>query len=213
MDSGGQLLLLVRILFLASVLKASIACPVHRCYAEYTNLASGYNRLQQRSSILRSLNSRQTAVKEYCQSLEAYSNCMKKLDKSCRGKLDYHAVITHVKKWIDDYNCTGSQKIRSPGKNSLNLTLRQQSEAARDYPWTGSSSISNPPVKRKGKRCKKHRTHPQQRNLGDSLAAASADATAPFSSSTTCIHSTPVLYSYALTTFVITLISATLTFT
>lgn len=205
----------VLVLFFTSLLNVTLACQVHLCYTEYTNLASGYSRLP-RTSILRSLNSHQTAVKEYCQSLEAYSACMKGLGKSCRGKLDYHAVIAHVKKWIDDYNCTGTQKIRNPSKTSVNLTLRQQSEASsHDYPWTGSSSISNPPpTKRKRKRCKKHCSHPQHRNFQDSSSSSSSqEASSSFSSSTTShfIHLT-VPY-YALTSVLITTLISAIAFT
>ena len=215
----------------ASTVTVTFSCQVHLCYTEYKNLTSGYVLLQQQqqqrarsTSILRSLNSRQSVVKEYCRSLEAYSACMKGLSKSCRGALSYHAVIVHVKKWIDDYNCTGSvqkKEIRnSGGKNSLNLTLRQHSSSLlssslsegrenRDYPWTGSSSVSNLPPPRvktttttttsKCKRCKKHRrTQSHEKNLLDS------DESAFSSSSTISILSVPY---YALTIIVIAVIS------
>ena len=191
---------LVFVIIFATV-TVTYSCQVHLCYTEYKNLASGYMILQQKS-ILRSINSHQSVVRGFCQSLESYNACMKGLGKSCRGSLNYHAVIVHVKKWIDDYNCTGNQKIRSSGKNLLNLALRQQSERQHlEYPWTGSSSISDPQVKRKVKRRKKHR-QTQHRSLQGSDESA-------FSSSST---SHPV--NQVITAIVtIALISVSLTFT
>lgn len=148
------------------------SCQVHLCYNEYTQLASGYTKLQQ-PSLVRSLATRDTLVREYCVTLQAYSVCMKGLSRSCRGKLDYHAVIAHVNKWINDYNCTGTAKARSPSKSSFNLALRQQADKNSDYPWTGSSSITHaspPKVRRKSKKCRKHTSHLNQRNLPESNA-------------------------------------------
>lgn len=179
-----------------------LSCQVHLCYNEYTHLASGYTKLQQRASFVRSISTRDSLVREYCATLQAYSVCMKGLSRSCRGKLDYHAVIAHVNKWIDDYNCTGNAKSRSPGKSSFNLALRQQqADKNNDYPWTGSSSIthassssssspssslssSQPKTRRKSKKCRKHASHVKQRNLPESDAStySSASHVASFTS-------------------------------
>lgn len=156
-----------------------LSCQVHLCYNEYTHLASGYTKLQQRASFVRSISTRDSLIREYCVNLQAYSVCMKGLSRSCRGKLDYHAVIAHVNKWIDDYNCTGNAKSRSTGKSSFNLALRQQADKNNDYPWTGSSSVthtSQPKTRRKSKKCKKHASHVKQRNLPESDASTYSSA-------------------------------------
>ena len=103
------------------------ACQVHLCFNEYTSLAHGYSQMH-KFSLLRDFSSRDARTQQYCRLLEAYNQCMKGLNKSCRGKLDYHAVIAHVRKWLDDYNCTGSQRTRHNVKATV--SLRQQQEAA-----------------------------------------------------------------------------------
>src|SRR2546429_9638587 len=94
------LLILLKIPLLVS------SCQVQLCYTEYLNLVMGYKQLQ-RYQVLRDLRPRESLShlnQEYCQLLDAYGSCMRGLNKQCRGRLDYHAVIAHVKKWLDDYN-------------------------------------------------------------------------------------------------------------
>lgn len=135
-----SLLLVLHVLVLA-VIRAASTCQVHLCFNEYTNLAHGYNQMQ-KYSVLRDFHSRETHTKQYCQLLDSYNHCMKGLNKSCRGKLDYHAVIAHVRKWLDDYNCTGTQRIRQAVKSTV--SLRQQLEARRQEELARQPPLSDP---------------------------------------------------------------------
>lgn len=167
-------------------------CPVHLCFTEYTNLAKGYHKMQ-KVSTQQDYNSQEANRNEYCKHLESYYHCMMGLNRSCRGKLDYHAVISHVRKWLEDYSCNGTQKFRQDGSKS-SISLRQQIEARRqellqqqqrqsDHPSSDEDEVNrhehhwpsdhkqHPREGRRHRKCKNHRPEflPSNKSPGSNL--------------------------------------------
>lgn len=66
-----------------------------------------------------------------CPALLAYNHCMKTLSKSCRGNLEYHTVVTAVRKLMEKSNCSGSHHKSRQGMRS-SFPLRSESERRQD---------------------------------------------------------------------------------
>lgn len=111
-------------------------CNSHMCQHEYNiNLASllayktsknnnGYPGAAGRSSSATSLSD-----DKLCPIFLAYNQCMKTLSKSCRGNLEYHTVITAVRRVLEKSNCTGSHHKSRQGMRSSSPTLSETERA------------------------------------------------------------------------------------
>lgn len=119
-------------IILISLLPITKSCQVHLCSSEYSSLVSGHRELQKLQ--MRDIKPRISERLEYCNLLHAYNHCLKSLTRACRGKLDYHAVLALVRKWIDENQCP---KDDYPG---LNQRSRQ---AIRSGSFTSNLSPSN----------------------------------------------------------------------
>jgi hypothetical protein len=103
----------------------------------------------QKFALLRDYHSRDIHKEQYCELLDSYNHCMKGLNKSCRGKLEYHAVIAHVRKWLIDYNCTSSETNSNNNRQQQiksTVSLRQQIEARRQELLLAARQTDSPEV-------------------------------------------------------------------
>lgn len=121
------------IIFISS-LQLTQSCQVHLCSNEYSSLVNGHRELQKLQ--MRDIKPRasERLILDYCNLLQTYNHCLKSLTRSCRGKLDYHAVLALVRRWIDENQCP---KDDFPG---LNQRSRQ---AIRSGSFISSLSPSN----------------------------------------------------------------------
>lgn len=95
-----------------SLLPITQSCQVQLCSSEYSSLVAGHRELQKLQ--MRDIKPRTSDRLEYCNLLQAYNHCLKSLTRSCRGKLDSHAVLALVRRWIDENQCP---KDDYPGLN------------------------------------------------------------------------------------------------
>ena len=66
---------------------------------------------------------------EYCSQLFQYNQCMRSLSKECRGHIDYHSVLTIVRKWMQQERCNGSHHKTRQGVRTGNEDFLKQEEA------------------------------------------------------------------------------------
>lgn len=117
MAPGSSSFQVISIFIISFCFPLTQCCQVHLCSNEYSSLFAGHQKLQKLE--MRDIKPRLSDRLEYCNLLEAYNQCLKSLSRSCRGKLDYHAVLVLVRKWIDENQCP---KHDLPG---LNFRSRQ----------------------------------------------------------------------------------------
>ena len=71
---------------------------------------------------------------EYCNLLNAYNQCMKTQSKSCRGNMNYHAIVAMVRKWLKEGNCSGSyHKSRQGVRSQISIiaSIKREQEIRR----------------------------------------------------------------------------------
>lgn len=112
------IILTIILSLLDSVTQAN-SCQVHLCSAEYEAALMAGQRLHR--SALRELRPRISQATAYCGYLTIYSQCMGSISKSCRGNLYYHAVITQVRRRIEENDC-GVPQPPSPSAETTTPT-------------------------------------------------------------------------------------------
>ena len=126
----GFIVIILSILYLPSLV---ISCQVHLCSAEYEAALLAGQRFHR--STLRELKPRVSQTTAYCGYLMVYSQCMGSISKSCRGNLYYHAVITQVRRRIEENNCgiSGETSTSAPlaSEKDQDLTTPQPDQVRR----------------------------------------------------------------------------------
>lgn len=110
-------------------------CNSHMCQHEYSiNLASlnsfkrGRNNNGYSGGTFRTSGT-SSSDEKLCPIFLAYNSCMKTLSKSCRGNLEYHTVITAVRRVMEKSNCTGSHHKSRQGMRS-SIPVMSENERA-----------------------------------------------------------------------------------
>lgn len=128
--------------FLSCLATQSESCQVHLCSNEYSSLVAGHRELQKLQ--MRDIKPRTSDRLEYCNLLHAYNHCVKSLSKSCRGKLDYHAVLALVRRWIEDNNCPKTDSPLPGPNHRSRQAIRSGSFITNLSPSRSSSHQTNP---------------------------------------------------------------------
>ncbi|RWS29840.1 Repulsive guidance molecule A-like protein [Leptotrombidium deliense] len=126
---------------IASVVSLITGCEVERCSQEYAQSIEvrrqcqqslrKHNKLQKGSKEVQ-----EEGSKEYCDLLKAYNHCMRVLSKSCRGNIEYHTLLTLVKRWIADNNCVGSKRPKNTSicsTKSASVTTKSHSSNSNQH--------------------------------------------------------------------------------
>ena len=118
-------------------------CDVHTCNQEYSIALNAHrihkqrqeNPSQKKKKRRRKNNS--TSIEDedryhLCSLLTNYNLCMKNLGKGCRGSLEYHSVLSMVRKWMAEDDCQGSHhKSRNGMRSASNFESLLKEEEAR----------------------------------------------------------------------------------
>ena len=109
-------------------------CNVDICSREYGSVLTVPQ--QQWSS-----ESSSDSTQQYCSILNAYQQCLRSINKSCRGNLEFHTLVTLLKNWKNEKNCSQSSnqpfniKTIIPPKNlkAIPSTVSQTNSHWRPY--------------------------------------------------------------------------------
>ena len=124
--NNNLLKLLLSLIIFLLVISSVISCRIDICSREYESV-------HEFSQIKRPTNKPDP---RHCQMINAYSQCIRSIAKSCRGHLQFQAIQTLLRNWKIQFNCTNHHHLHGSSSG-----IKHQ----KNYPPVKAGSFPNTP--------------------------------------------------------------------